>query len=282
MLRSLLIKIPTLLLAAAAAWWRPGAEGLALASLTLAAGTALLLLLVLHPNASLWAPTRSRARGPSRAVALSFDDGPDPDFTPPLLDLLATRGVKAAFFLVGERVEKHPDLVERIHREGHLAANHSHRHGLAFPFLLAAAAGKEIDACNAAIARVIGAAPRLFRAPLGFKNPALGDALRRRGMVAVGWQARGYDAVEPSAEVIARRVLARLRPGGVVLLHDGAGLGGTADRRPTLEALPEIIDGVRARGLDFVRLDVLLDEAPYQPPGPAESLESRCWPRERW
>jgi peptidoglycan/xylan/chitin deacetylase (PgdA/CDA1 family) len=172
--------------------------------------------------------------------------------------------VKAAFFLVGDRVEKYPDLVARIHREGHLAANHSHRHGFAFPFLLAGAAGREIDACNAAIARVIGATPRLFRAPLGFKNPALGDALRRRGMVAVGWQARGYDAVERSAEAITRRVLAQVRPGGVVLLHDGAGLGGTSDRRPTLEALPGILDGLRARGLDLVRLDALLEEEPYQ------------------
>ncbi|MCS6899427.1 MAG: polysaccharide deacetylase family protein [Myxococcales bacterium] len=268
MLRSLLIKVPTLLLAGIALWWFPGVGGLALAAWILGSGVTLLLALVLHPNASFWVTTRSRARGPSRAIALSFDDGPDPMFTPLLLDLLAEHRVKAAFFLVGERVEKYPDLVVRIHQEGHLVANHSHCHQPSFPFLLTGAAGQEIDACNEAISRVIGVRPRLFRAPLGFKNPALGDALRQRGMVAVGWQARGYDAFEQRAETIARRILAQVRPGGVVLLHDGAGLGGTLDRRPTLEALPQIIHEVRARGLDLIRLDTLLGEEPYQSSAP--------------
>lgn len=264
MLRSMFIKLPALGLALLAPWLIPGVGGWALSLLALAAGTALVMALVLHPNASFWAPTRYRSPAPSNAVALTFDDGPDPQFTPQILDLLAARGVKAAFFVVGERVEQHPELVARIDREGHLIANHSHRHGLDFHFRLWSAVEREIASCNAAIAGVIGKVPALFRSPQGFKNPALGDVLRRRQMLAVGWQARGYDAIERSAESIERQVLAQVRPGGVVLLHDGAGLHGTLDRSPTLAALPRIIDELRGRGLDLVRLDALLGVPAYQ------------------
>ena len=88
--------------------------------------------------------------------------------------------------------------------------------------------------------------------------------LRGNGMVVVGWQARGCDAVCSDAQVIAARVVERALPGGVILLHDGAGLGGTSSRAPTLDALPRILDGLEARGLRFERLDRLLGVEPYR------------------
>jgi peptidoglycan-N-acetylglucosamine deacetylase len=266
----MLIKVPSLALAAAllCSGWGPWAWAGALLSLVVGAGV--LLWLVFDPNAAFWAPTRSRAAGDEQAVALTFDDGPDPTFTPRVLEILREKGVPAAFFVVGERVEQHPELVARIDREGHLVGNHSHRHGLDFHFRLWAAARRELAACDEAIGRAIGRRPALFRSPQGFKNPALGDVIRERGLLAVGWQARGFDARSGDAAEIERRVLAQVRPGGIILLHDGAGLHGTLDRSPTLEALPRIIDALRGRGLSIVRLDELLGVEGYRGGGAVE------------
>lgn len=266
MLRSLLIKLPALLLAIAALALGHDAWAWVLAAMALGAGAVLLVWQLFHPNAKLWARTVSSAADSRAQVALTFDDGPDPDFTPQVLDILRERGVRAAFFVVGERAEQHPELLARAAREGHIIGNHSHSHGLDFHFKLWRAARRELDACDAVIERVIGHRPALFRSPQGFKNPALGDVLRERGKLCVGWQARGFDAIERRAEIIERRVLSAVRAGSVVLLHDGSGLNGTHDRSPTIEALPKIIDALRARGLSLVRLDELLDVDAYVTP----------------
>ncbi|MBP9893012.1 MAG: polysaccharide deacetylase family protein, partial [Planctomycetes bacterium] len=97
----------------------------------------------------------------------------------------------------------------------------------------------------------------------GFKNPALGDVLAEQGLECIGWQVRGFDAVGGTPEVIARRIVLKARAGGVLLLHDGAGLQGTSDRSATLAALPMIIEGLRARGFEFKRLDELLELPAY-------------------
>jgi peptidoglycan/xylan/chitin deacetylase (PgdA/CDA1 family) len=119
-------------------------------------------------------------------------------------------------------------------------------------------------ACNEAIRTAIGKEPLLFRSPQGIKNPALGDVLLETGMTAIGWQVRGLDALPQSAPEIVERVVRGARPGSVILLHDGSGLGGTRNREPTLEALPRLIDALRADGLSFVRLDTLLGVRAYR------------------
>jgi peptidoglycan/xylan/chitin deacetylase (PgdA/CDA1 family) len=218
---------------------------------------------VFNVNSSVWARTLWRAPTPDKQVALTFDDGPDPVFTPQVLDMLKEKGVKAAFFCVGERVRAHPELTRRIHEEGHVLGNHSDSHAMWINFGLHARLRREISDANAAIQQAAGVRPRLYRAPHGFKNPALGDVLRGEGMLSIGWQARGFDAVVNDAARIAQRIVDKAAPGGVILLHDGAGLQGTEDRQATLEALPVVIDGLRARGLEIKRLDELLDVRPY-------------------
>jgi peptidoglycan-N-acetylglucosamine deacetylase len=220
--------------------------------------------LVCAPNSSFFTRTLSRAAGASSSVALTFDDGPDPLWTPRVLEILARKNVPAAFFVVGARARANAGLVGRIAESGHIVANHSDRHGLSFHFHLWSGARTEIAACNDAIRSATGKEPLLFRSPQGFKNPALGDVLRETGMTAIGWQVRGFDAIGSSASEIVRRVVRRARPGAVVLLHDGSGLGGTHDREPTLEALPQVIDALRAEGLSFVRLDTLLGVPAYR------------------
>lgn len=217
---------------------------------------------VFHVNSSLWATTRSSGRPPKSIVALTFDDGPDPLVTPAILSILAQEDVSAAFFVVGQHVRRAPELVQRVHAAGHLVGNHSDTHGFRLHIAPRATVLRELVRCNAAIFAAIDREPTLYRAPHGFKRPALGDVLQQLGMTAVGWQARGFDTVENDPAKITARIFARLRPGGVVLMHDGT--HGRGNRLATLAALPRVIAGVRQRGWTFVRLDELLDVAGYQ------------------
>ena len=216
---------------------------------------------VFDVNSSLWTPTLWRVPGVN-AVALTFDDGPDPEFTPRVLEILTREQVTATFFVVGERARLNQALLREIDRQGHLIGNHSFSHAWNINFALHAGLTREIVGCNAAIEAAIGKRPQFYRAPHGFKNPALGDVLAKLSMTCVGWQVRGFDAVRSDADVIARRLLLKARAGGILLLHDGSGLQGTQDRSATLAALPVIIAGLRARGLGFVRLDQLVAQRP--------------------
>lgn len=265
MLRSLWIKIPTVVGAVAAAWWLDGVAAVVVPVLIGLAGTAALLRFVLHPNASVWTKTVWRAPGDSDAVALTFDDGPDPSLTPEILRVLDEHGVRAAFFVVGEAAREHPEYLARIHEAGHLVCNHTDTHGMDFHFRLWGPIRRELRACNDAIAAVIRKQPTFFRAPQGHKNPALCDVLNQMDMTAVGWQVRGLDSITADARIVADRILRGVEPGGVIQLHDGSGYGGRAQRRATVEALPAIIDGVRERGLRFARLDELVGQEPYRP-----------------
>ncbi len=241
---------------------KPLAWGLAAAILLL--GAALLLANLFDVNSSFWAKTLWRAPRDTNAVALTFDDGPDPEFTAPILAILEEKRVLAAFFVVGVHARAHPELLAKVHRAGHSVGNHSDTHDLSFHFKFWGALRREVDGCNAAIAAAIGRTPALFRSPQGFKSPALGDVLRENSMIAIGWQVRGRDAVSQNVDAIVHRIVASAKPGGVILLHDGAQVGGSADRSATLAALPVIIDRLRATGLRFVRLDELLEVEAYR------------------
>lgn len=209
------------------------------------------------PAAGIFGRVRTAVHGAADQVALTYDDGPDPRATAGLLDLLARRGVQAAFFCVGQRVLAHPELVRRCRAEGHLIGNHSHRHRSWTPFLLGQRLGHELDACQAAIRQVAGVAPRFFRPPFGILNHAMEPACRRRGLQMIGWQVRGLDTLGQPVETVVARVLRKLRPGGIVLLHDG-------DQEPqrVVAITDRLLDGIAARGLRPVRLDRLLALAP--------------------
>lgn len=270
-LKSLWIKLPTVILAIGAYLALGGVLGALVGTAIFVVGTAVLLAVVMHPNASLWARTLSRAPEETNRVALTFDDGPDPKTTRLVARILSERGVRAAFFVVGERALAHPEIVAELHAAGHLVCNHSHTHSPTFHFRLWSTARRELRACNAAIASVIGREPRLFRSPQGIKNPALGDVLREMKLTAVGWQTRGLEALGGSPATIAQRVLRGVRSGGVILLHDGSGFGGRAKRAALVEALPIILDGLQERGLELARLDELLGVEPYGPPIDADA-----------
>jgi peptidoglycan/xylan/chitin deacetylase (PgdA/CDA1 family) len=264
MRKSMLVKVPVLAIALAFLVFAPSPLGWIGAAVAMAAGAFILVGIVLDINSSFWAPTLWQAPRPTNAVALTFDDGPDPSFTPQVLAILAAKQVPAAFFVVGRRADEHPELLEKTVRAGHLLAVHTYNHDLSFHFRLWGGVRREIDACSRAIQRATGREPLLFRSPQGFKNPALGDVLHERGMTAIGWQVRGLDAVERDADIIFQRIVKGARPGGVIAMHDGAGLLGTESRQPTIDALPKLIDALRASGLEFARLDTLLGVEAYR------------------
>ena len=195
----------------------------------------------------------------ARRVALTFDDGPDRDWTPRVLDLLAARRARGSFFLVGERAAQVPDAVRRMVAEDHEVGSHGWSHRslwLCGPRRTA----DEIDRAHATLAALAGREPRYFRPPWGMVNAAMFGALRRRGERCVFWsiQPEGLRAV--AAEDQVRHVLRRAHSGAIVDLHDAEGTRRAPER--LVQALPAMIDGLRAAGYELATIAELLEAAP--------------------
>jgi cellulose synthase/poly-beta-1,6-N-acetylglucosamine synthase-like glycosyltransferase/spore germination protein YaaH/peptidoglycan/xylan/chitin deacetylase (PgdA/CDA1 family) len=215
-----------------------------------------------------------RGGHPPGKVALTFDDGPDPKWTPKILDLLKSRGVHAAFFLIGENAQQRPDLVQREFDEGHLIGNHTFTH----PDLSRVSTLRmevELNVTERLLEWITGRQPRLFRPPY-HSDEALDESQNAQviahasqlGYFTLGQDIDPEDFAERDPQAIADRVLAKADKGSVVLLHDGGG-----DRSATLAALPLILDGLAAKGLRLaspeeltgMTRDQLLPPAPRAP-----------------
>lgn len=222
-----------------------------------AAGTGAWTYATLAPNCPLFGPVVSRGARDAPRVYLTFDDGPNEDATPRVLDALGEAGVPAAFFLVGAHVRRFPSLARRASDEGHEIGNHTDAHvrlhlkGWRF-------VERSVGAAHAAIADATGCAPRSFRAPHGYHTPAVHRAARRFGYAVVGWTVGVWDTDRPGVETIRRRVRRALRPGAIVLLHDGDGYDPAGDRTQTAAAVPGIIRDARDAGFEFGSLRELL------------------------
>ncbi len=154
------------------------------------------------------------------AVLLSFDDGPDPLITPQILDLLRKYNRKALFFLIGEKVEKYPDLVKQIYEEGHWIGNHTYTHSLSFDWKSSKKMEAEIKRCNQAVKETCGHSILIFRPPYGVSNPNLAKAVKRVGLKSVSWSFRSFDTGKKSAERISRKLKLKIRGGEILLFHD--------------------------------------------------------------
>ena len=198
------------------------------------------------------------SRGNPRGVALTFDDGPHPLFTPEVLKALERFQAKATFFVIGKYLERYGEVVAAASRAGHLVANHSFHHSRTMSFLSSARIRQEILKGQDEVEKWVGYRPRFYRQPAWFRNPRIFGILEEMGMSLVGCQAWAFDSQEKNPRTISRRILGRIRPGGIILLHDGSDADEGQDRTPTLEALPLILQGIRDRGLEFLRLDDLL------------------------
>lgn len=208
------------------------------------------------PRWGLFLPVLSHGPRSRNEVVLTFDDGPDPDTTPKLLELLDREGTKACFFVVGERVRQAPQLLLDIVSRGHEVGNHSDSHD---PMLMLRRSGRlerEIDACQKTLAKQ-GVRSLVFRPPAGIVNPKLGPLLEQRGMSCVLFSVRPKDFGNRRIHDLARRVLSRARPGDIILLHD---------RKPApplgvdkwLEEVARIIQDLKGRGVNPVSLSSML------------------------
>jgi peptidoglycan-N-acetylglucosamine deacetylase len=221
---------------------------------------ALFVLACSIPSLQLVGPVITRGPSSVRSIALTFDDGPAAPFTGQVLDLLRERGIKATFFLCGKNAEKYPELARRIAEEGHQLGNHTYSHPFLY-FKRGRFIAGEIDRTQAAIEKSAGVRPRVFRPPFGARWPSLYPVLRQRGLDLVNWSVPGYDWQFGTEKIVAA-VTKRLRPGSVILLHDGLETPShrRIDQSGTIRALPAIIDAARSQGLDFVTLDGLLSK----------------------
>jgi peptidoglycan/xylan/chitin deacetylase (PgdA/CDA1 family) len=205
---------------------------------------------VVNPRSSLYLPVWWRLPAGSPHVALTFDDGPHPERTPAVLDLLARHGQQATFFVIGENVRRHPALVRRILAEGHALGLHSDQHSWMFNCWPPGRVRRDLERCADAIATATGqAAPTLFRPPVGLKNPAVGFVCGRLRLCAVTWSCRGLDTGTASIEQVLARLLKGLRPGAILGMHDGA--EPTRPRPGTLcpDVLARLLPVLRERGL---------------------------------
>jgi peptidoglycan/xylan/chitin deacetylase (PgdA/CDA1 family) len=205
-----------------------------------------------------------RGSGATPRIALTFDDGPDPRWTPRVLAALARLDVPATFFLVGERAQRAPDVVRALVAGGHEIGNHGWSHRslwLCGPRRTRA----EVARTHATLAALAGRPPRFFRPAWGMVNAALPAALRACGERVVFWSLQPEGLRPVSAELQVDRVLRRAHPGAIVDLHDAEGTPGAPAR--LLEALPPMVAGLRAAGYDFATMSALL-EAGAPSPGP--------------
>jgi peptidoglycan/xylan/chitin deacetylase (PgdA/CDA1 family) len=196
-------------------------------------------------------PTSAVTRG---AVALTIDDGPDPEVTPRVLALLQARRASASFFCIGERVERHRTLVREIHAAGHAIENHSYAHAHSFSVQGPAAMSADITRAQQCIAAAVGTAPRFFRAPAGLRNPFLEPVLSRLQLRLVSWSRRGFDTVNRDPAAVLARLTQSLRGGDILLLHDGHAARTRGGDPVILDVLPRLLDALDAAGLRTVTL----------------------------
>ena len=255
MLRALAVKALAVAAVLAAIWTLPtGWSALAVVVIVVAA-VGFLTYAVWHPSSQFFAPVVYHLPGDQPIVALTFDDGPDPIFTPQILDVLAAHHAHATFFVLGSRAAQHPDVIRRIHAEGHTVGTHTQSHRIGFHFASPTNVQREISAAIAIVAGILPESPTLFRPPQGLRTPMFGSAWRRlRGLTCVTWSTRGLDSFATTPEQIVARIAPHLEPGAIVTLHDGGGLGGGTDRVPTIAALATLLGECETRGLRCVAL----------------------------
>jgi len=194
-------------------------------------------------------------------VALTFDDGPHPEYTSQIAEILSKEGARSTFFCVGQRVERHPALATALHRAGHALENHSFSHGTGRDLFLTGRLRRDLERCQEVIFGITSKAPRYYRPAVGIRNPVVHRAARAVGLQLVTWTLAARDGALALDARRAGRMAMRATPGSILALHDGTSAERSALRERTVRNLPELLLRLKDRGLRFVTLSELLTAA---------------------
>ncbi len=206
-------------------------------------------------------PSAFLLNGPrhTKQIALTFDDAPDPKYTPAILDILAEHDVCATFFVVGNRAAKNPSIVKRIHNEGHIIGNHSYDHA-ELSTLTLTNYQKQIWKTDAIIKSMIGYSPHFIRPPYGELLPQQVKWSEQAGFTIVNWDVDSVDwKNNPSSETVLQNIKKTLQSGSIVLQHAGGGIG--QDLSGTVNALPQLIQLLQSKGYELVTLPELIGQS---------------------
>jgi peptidoglycan-N-acetylglucosamine deacetylase len=215
----------------------------------------------LWPRSALLGPNWTRLpEHAGRRIALTIDDGPDPDVTPRVLDLLDRFDARATFFCIGDLALRYPQWIEAIVARGHAVENHSQRHRHTFSLTGPRALRREIEAAQRTLAEIAGTTPRFFRAPAGLRNPFLEPVLCGLGLELASWTRRGFDTREQAAGTITRRLLNGLAPRDILLVHDGHAARDAHGKPIVLDVLPALMRAAAEQQLQWATLRDCLDE----------------------
>lgn len=221
------------------------------------ANHALFTLVGLWPRSHWLGPNWTRLPATARArneIALTIDDGPDSIVTPQVLAMLDDYAIKATFFCIGEKAARYPDLCRDIVRRGHAVENHSQHHRHNFSVLGYVGIRRELQAGQDTLTAITGQRPLFFRAPAGLRNIFLDPVLARLGLQLASWSARGFDTRINDVERVKNSLLRGLRPGAILLLHDGNAARTSNGIPVILDVLPAVLAAARAANLRFVTL----------------------------
>ncbi len=190
-----------------------------------------------------------------KKIALTFDDGPNPTYTPQVLELLRSHQIKATFFCIGKNIAKHPELLKKIVAEGHTIGNHSYSHSNFLGFYSKKKIVEELNKTNTLVRELTGQEMKLFRPPFGVTNPSIKKGLLVSKHTSIGWNIRSLDTVIKEKKKIFRRIIRKLKPGAIILFHD------TSQR--TVEVLKDLLVFLDRQQFQAVSVEELLNIKAY-------------------
>lgn len=206
-------------------------------------------------NSNFYSPVLWKATVKNKSVALTFDDGPSPEGTLEILEILDNYSIKAAFFCIGKHVDLYPEILKKIDEQGHLIGNHSYSHHPVFDLFPTRKVQADLILANESIEKVIGKKTLLFRPPYGVTNPMLSSVLQKLKLISIGWSIRSLDTVFSDKDKLFKRVTRNVKPGDIFLFHDKC--------KVTVQILPALIEYLIAEGYVIERVDKLLNIPAY-------------------
>ncbi len=210
---------------------------------------------VINLKANFFIHTICRNPNAKQQISLTFDDGPHPEFTPRLLDILRRENIKATFFCIGHKMEEHPELIRQLHEEGHLIGNHTYSHSKYIDLNSINTFAEEITKTSKLIHQLIGHTPRFFRPPYGIVNPRVAGGIKKAGVLSIGWSIRSFDTVNQQTDSVVRKVTRKLNSGDILLFHDHL--------EWSSEILEKFLKELRETEFKIVPLDELINEKAY-------------------